>query len=109
MVTSAFFISVRNLGKQPKLTIIYALDRCWKNKVTNNLNLTKLWITQNQYIYPLLALVIPLAVRAIPEVLMGPYVLGFDTLGFYIPNTLLWLQHGANLGDFLATAPLCSK
>ncbi len=37
---------------------------------------------------------------------MGPYVLGFDTLGFYIPNTLLWLQHGVNLADFLATAPL---
>ena len=37
---------------------------------------------------------------------MGPYVIGFDTMGFYIPNTLLWLHNGVNLGDFLATAPL---
>ncbi len=37
---------------------------------------------------------------------MGPYIVGFDTLGFYVPNALLWLHNGVNLGDFLATAPL---
>ncbi len=64
------------------------------------------WIAQNRYIFPLLAFVIPLVVRAIPEILMGPNVVGFDTMGFYVPNTLLWLHNGINLGDFLAAAPL---
>jgi hypothetical protein len=66
----------------------------------------KAWITQNQYIFPLLAFFIPITVRVIPEILMGPYVIGFDTMGFYIPNTLLWLHNGIDLGNFIATAPL---
>jgi hypothetical protein len=74
--------------------------------VTNAPNHMKAWITQNQYIFPLLAFFIPVAVRTIPEVLMGPYVIGFDTMGFYIPNTLLWLHHGIDLGNFIAIAPL---
>ena len=37
---------------------------------------------------------------------MGPFIVGFDTIGFYVPNTLLWLHNGVDLGDFLATAPL---
>ncbi|HUK84573.1 MAG TPA: hypothetical protein VLU95_01795, partial [Candidatus Acidoferrum sp.] len=37
---------------------------------------------------------------------MGPYIIGFDTLGFYVPNTFLWLHSGINLGNYLATAPL---
>ncbi len=53
-----------------------------------------------------MAFLIPLLVRTIPEILMGPYIIGFDTLGFYIPNTLLWLHGGLNLWDFLAIAPL---
>jgi hypothetical protein len=32
---------------------------------------------------------------------MGPYVLGFDTMGFYVPNTLLWLHSGVNLSLLL--------
>ncbi len=70
-------------------------------------NPVKDWITRNQHIiFPLLAFVTPLAVRTIPEILMGPYILGFDTLAFYVPNTLLWLHNGINLSGFLATAPL---
>jgi hypothetical protein len=64
-------------------------------------------ITRNRdVIFPVLAFAIPLAVRTIPEILMGPYILGFDTLAFYVPNTLLWLHNGINLWGFLATAPL---
>jgi hypothetical protein len=37
---------------------------------------------------------------------MGPYVLGFDTMAFYIPNTLLWLHNGVNLLCYLTNAPL---
>jgi hypothetical protein len=72
-------------------------------KAPNNV---KHWITQKRCIFPILAFVIPLIVRTIPEILMGPYIVGFDTIGFYVPNTLLWLHNGINFGDFLATAPL---
>ncbi len=37
---------------------------------------------------------------------MGPFVVGFDTMAFYVPNSLLWLHNGVNLGNFLAIAPL---
>jgi hypothetical protein len=57
-------------------------------------------------VFPLLAFLIPLAVRAIPEVLMGQFVVGFDTLGYYVPNTLTWLSEGVAFWNFLATAPL---
>ena len=74
--------------------------------MVNALNDVKDWITQKWLIFPLLAFIIPLIVRTIPEILMGPYIVGFDTMGFYVPNTLLWLHNGVNLGEFLATAPL---
>ena len=37
---------------------------------------------------------------------MGPYIIGFDTMGFYVPNALLWLHNGVNLWYFLSTAPV---
>ena len=75
--------------------------------MTDVSNPVKDWITRNRdIVFPVLAFVIPLVVRAIPEILMGPYIVGFDTLGFYVPNTLLWLHNGINLWGFLATAPL---
>jgi hypothetical protein len=55
--------------------------------------------------FPLLAFLIPLVVRAIPEILMGPYVVGFDTLGYYVPNTLVWLRDGVGFWNFIAVAP----
>jgi hypothetical protein len=69
-------------------------------------SLAENWITQNRYFFPFIAIVIPLLVRSIPEILMGPYIVGFDTLGFYVPNALLWLHSGINLGSFLEAAPL---
>jgi hypothetical protein len=55
--------------------------------------------------FPLLAFLIPLVVRVIPEILMGPYVVGFDTLSYYIPNTLVWLRDGVGFWSFVAVAP----
>ena len=55
--------------------------------------------------FPLLALLIPLLLRAIPEVLMGPYIVGFDTLAHYIPTTLRWLGDGVGFLNFVAVAP----
>jgi hypothetical protein len=37
---------------------------------------------------------------------MGPYVVGFDTMGYYVPTVLSWLHGGVNLWSFIATAPL---
>jgi hypothetical protein len=69
-------------------------------------NLVESWVIQNRYFFPFIAIVIPLLVRAIPEILMGPYIVGFDTIGFYVPNALLWLHTGINLVSFFETAPL---
>jgi hypothetical protein len=54
---------------------------------------------------PLLAFLIPSVMRAIPEILMGPYVVGFDTLAYYVPNTLVWLRDGVGFWSFVAVAP----
>jgi hypothetical protein len=57
-------------------------------------------------VYPLLAFLIPLVIRAVPEIIMGPYIVGFDTLSYYVPNTLSWLHNGVGFWNFLAVAPL---
>jgi len=56
--------------------------------------------------FPLLAFLIPLAVRAVPEILMGSHIVGFDTVGYYIPNVLTWMREGVNFWEYVATAPL---
>ncbi len=40
------------------------------------------------YRFALAAFLIPLGIRAIPEILVGPYPIGWDTIAFYVPNTL---------------------
>lgn len=37
---------------------------------------------------------------------MGPFPVGFDTLGYYVPNTLTYLSNGINPWAFIADAPL---
>jgi hypothetical protein len=56
-------------------------------------------------IFLILAFLIPIGLRAIPEVLMGHFVVGFDPLGYYIPYTLTWLREGVSLWPFLGAAP----
>ncbi len=63
-------------------------------------------LAPKKYVFPLLAFAVPLLLRAIPEILMGPYVVGFDTMGHYIPTTVLWMNGGVDLGAYIATAPL---
>lgn len=43
--------------------------------------------------------------RAIPELVMGSFVVGFDTLAYYVPNTLVWLRSGVGFWNFMAVAP----
>jgi hypothetical protein len=56
-------------------------------------------------VFLILAFFVPLLVRVIPEVLMGSHVVGFDTLAYYVPKTLVWLQNDVGLWSFLAEAP----
>ena len=45
-------------------------------------------------------------VRLVPELIMGPYISGFDQLGYYVPIVYDWLEHGANFWHIVASAPL---
>jgi len=62
--------------------------------------------TSRAAFFPFLAFLIPLAVRAIPEILMGPYVVGFDNMGYHIPSVSMWLREGIDFWRFIAEAPL---
>ncbi len=63
-------------------------------------------ILRGRYTFPLLAFFIPLIIRSIPEILMAPYVVGFDTMGYYIPTTSLWMGGGLDLWSYFSSAPL---
>jgi len=52
------------------------------------------------------AFLIPLSIRAIPEILVGPYPVGWDTIAFYVPNTLDWAAGKAGIAEIIGTAPL---
>jgi hypothetical protein len=75
--------------------------------VANANNHTKNWFNQNRnFVFAFLAFAVPLLIRAIPEVLMGQYVVGFDTIGYYIPGTFEWLKTGIDFWAFFSDAPL---
>ena len=63
-------------------------------------------LLSKSFLFPFLAFVVPLLFRAIPEVLMGPYVVGFDTMAHYVPTTLLWFRGDVSFLSFIGTAPL---
>ena len=70
-------------------------------------NSVKHWTCNHKrIIFPLLSFMVPLIIRSTPEIYVGSSLVGFDTLGFYVPNTLLWLHGGINLWSFLSVAPL---
>lgn len=56
--------------------------------------------------YPLVAFFTVLVVRLVPEVLMGPYPLGFDTVAYYLPSTIAWLGGRVDFWHGMATDPL---
>ncbi len=60
----------------------------------------------NKLAFPLIAFVVPMLLRAVPEVLMGPYVVGFDTMAHYVPTTLLWFRGDLTFLSLIGTAPL---
>lgn len=60
----------------------------------------------NSKVFPLLSLIAPLAARAFPEFLVGKYIVGFDTISYYVPVTLRWISNGVNIWEFIGCAPL---
>lgn len=72
----------------------------------NFLNSQTYVVYKKLYLFSFLAFFIPFLLRVVPELLMGPYVVGFDTMGHYVPTSILWLNDGVSLGKFIATAPL---
>src|SRR4030042_2629595 len=56
--------------------------------------------------FPLTAFLVPLLVRLLPEVLMGQYLLGFDTIAYYVPVVERWVSGGYGFLQVMALAPL---
>jgi len=56
--------------------------------------------------FPILSFALPLFLRAMPEVIMGKYITGFDTLNYYVPVTLRWSSGGVSFFEFIGSAPL---
>jgi hypothetical protein len=48
----------------------------------------------------------PLSARALPEILMGKYLVGFDTISYYVPVTWKWINNGISFWEFFGYAPL---
>jgi hypothetical protein len=63
-------------------------------------------LLSKSFVFPFLAFIVPFLFRAIPEVLMGSYLVGFDTMAHYVPTTLLWLRGDVPFLSFFGTAPL---
>ncbi len=52
------------------------------------------------------AFLISAAIRAVPEIIVGPYPVGFDTIAFYVPNTLDLAAGKLGFWQSLGLAPL---
>src|SRR5437870_11204377 len=62
--------------------------------------------TVSSYRFALAAFLVPVFIRSIPEILVGPYPVGWDTIAFYVPNTLDWAAGRLGWAALLGTAPL---
>jgi hypothetical protein len=61
--------------------------------------LLRLHLAVLEHRFGLAAFLIPLGIRAIPEIIVGPYPVGFDTIAFYVPNTLDWAARKTGLSE----------
>lgn len=53
-----------------------------------------------------LAFSLPFIFRLLPELIMGQFLVGFDTVGYYIPVTLAWIRGGNSFLQIMAYTPL---
>src|SRR3989442_9623090 len=56
--------------------------------------------------FALAAFLVSVFIRSIPEILVGPYPIGWVTIAFYVPNALDWATGKAGFAQVLGTAPL---
>jgi len=56
--------------------------------------------------FPILAFFVPLLVRVLPEIIMGQYIVGFDTVSYYVPVTFKLINSGAGFWEIIGYAPL---
>src|SRR2546427_8801730 len=59
-----------------------------------------------KYKCALAAFLLPFTVRAIPEVIAGPYPIGWDTIAFYVPNTLDMAAGKMSILGIMGSGPL---
>src|SRR2546425_5738982 len=59
-----------------------------------------------KYKFALAAFLLPFTVRAIPEVIAGPYPIGWDIIAFYVPNTLDMAAARMSIWGILGSGPL---
>lgn len=58
-----------------------------------------------QHKFALAAFLVPLGIRIIPEILSGPYPVGWDIIAYYIPNTIDMASGNMNLWGIITSAP----
>lgn len=68
--------------------------------------MTKLNLASKTKLFPVLSFLLPLVLRVIPEVLMSPYLVGFDPMGYYTPAIISWLNGTANPWNYITAAPM---
>src|SRR5438445_9536250 len=60
----------------------------------------------HNYKFALAAFLLPFTVRATPEIIAGPYPIGWDTIAFYVPNTLDMAAGRMGVWGILGSGPL---
>jgi hypothetical protein len=56
--------------------------------------------------FPILAFLVPLLVRVLPEIIMGQYIVGFDTVSYYVPVTFRLINSDVGFWQIIGYAPL---
>src|SRR6266702_3551913 len=56
--------------------------------------------------FAIAAFLIPFVIRAVPEIIAGPYPIGWDTIAFYVPSTLDWAAGKDGFLFMIGEAPL---
>jgi hypothetical protein len=56
--------------------------------------------------FPILAFFVPLLVRVLPEIIMGQYIVGFDTVSYYVPVTFRLVNGNVSFWQIIGYAPL---
>src|SRR5207245_7988533 len=66
----------------------------------------KLWSKTFEERFVLTAFLVPLIIRAIPEILVGPYPIGWDIITYYIPNSIDMASGNMSVWGVIASPPV---